>query len=789
MTKKPSLQFIPVLCVVLMCFIFAACPEDAVDDGPQVIHAGDLTFVVDAPQTGGTPQIHDISAGSSFNLVGISWTRTADGSFHEGVFAPDVAYSFAASVSPRPGYTLSGMTGEFTHNDAVDGGVTLINNTLTIQFIATEPDGQVDDDRIRVTENLDLTNHIDAPVFNIMPAISYLGSPSQYIASGLAWSYTDGGSVTGVFAADREIRAVITLSPRNNPEPGFTFSGLASNAFTHTGSTGVSFISGTGRSIIVTITFAPLERPADAVVRYETHGGSFVPSATIIPGGKIILPPVDDFSYTINSGSYGEGRSTPIPTRFGYTFAGWYTDAAYTTLFDFNQEIFNSTVVHARWTATGQDDNRIKITQARAYPVRNPVTGNYPQGLYKFPYSGRENTREDYTQTMEWSPFVYETFRPNTVYTLRIVFEPRRHDSNNDGYVTTFDTHAVDALQLSGITGLPSGSGITVTGENKGESFVVTVVYPQTAATRGPRQALFEENFSSNNLDTTRWGYSNWDNRQGFSRWNHDMTQSGSGWTKPSLVNIADGVLSLGFKIWPGIADGNWEEHRDHPNWIASSAIQTTRLFAGSGSGGWGQPTEILFESTYGYFEASIRYPRHTSGMNLPWGGFWMYGRTTQISPFNWSGRYGTEIDILETLSNGKSGFNSAMHWNAYWRGHRSVGRYNDGGYWNGGPFTAAGNIYDGNFHTHALEWTPSYYRFYVNGHLFWEVPNGGEYYWGDHDGVSRWKTVEMAQNPAWMILSVEGAYWQNNGQWPPGWSEDKMEVQWVRAWNQPPGN
>ena len=46
----------------------------------------------------------------------------------------------------------------------------------------------------------------------------------------------------------------------------------------------------------------------------------------------------------------GTGKPT-IPTVEGYTFDDWYTDADYTTKFDFTQPIKSNTTVYAKWTA------------------------------------------------------------------------------------------------------------------------------------------------------------------------------------------------------------------------------------------------------------------------------------------------------------------------------------------------------------------------------------------------------------------------------------------------------
>lgn len=54
---------------------------------------------------------------------------------------------------------------------------------------------------------------------------------------------------------------------------------------------------------------------------------------------------------TIEHGKPIETDKLTIPEVEGYTFDGWYADAAHTTKFDFNQPIKHNTTVYAKWTA------------------------------------------------------------------------------------------------------------------------------------------------------------------------------------------------------------------------------------------------------------------------------------------------------------------------------------------------------------------------------------------------------------------------------------------------------
>lgn len=54
---------------------------------------------------------------------------------------------------------------------------------------------------------------------------------------------------------------------------------------------------------------------------------------------------------TIEHGKPIDTDKLTIPEVEGYTFDGWYTDATYTTKFDFNTSITSNTTVYAKWTA------------------------------------------------------------------------------------------------------------------------------------------------------------------------------------------------------------------------------------------------------------------------------------------------------------------------------------------------------------------------------------------------------------------------------------------------------
>lgn len=111
---------------------------------------------------------------------------------------------------------------------------------------------------------------------------------------------------------------------------------------------------------------------------------------------------------------------------------------------------------------------------------------------------------------------------------------------------------------------------------------------------------------------------------------------------------------------------------------------------------------EILFEQAYGYFEATVKVPRG-KGM---WSALWL--QSNNVGNVGHGGRDGAEIDVYESsFLNAPTETGSAVHVDAY-----------DAPYYScGGWVTDTGkNLYDGEFHTYALLWTPDAYIFYVDG-------------------------------------------------------------------------
>ena len=380
-------------------------------------------------------------------------------------------------------------------------------------------------------------------------------------------------------------------------------------------------------------------------------------------------------------------------------------------------------------TTEGDDldlEGKTQITTPAVFRLNQPVAGNYPQGLYEYPFRQGTTVREPFTQTIVWEPAIARVFGTDTEYSATLTLRP------NDG-------HTFIGTQLADVRGLPENGVVSITARTEGDSLVLTIAFHKTASESAEPQLLFYDNFEGTSLDRTKWDLCPaWD-RQGGSSWRDDM------------VSVSDGNLHIRFR-----RDEQLGAQRS-PN---NATIANTWLRAGGIRTRPKEGTDMLFEHGFGFYEARIKFPQ----VRGTWGAFWLMSPSHHLN-IEAQGRNGTEIDIVETISNHQDSFNAALHWNGYAEHHRSVGTGNVAGL----PF----NIFDGEFHVFALCWSPTEYVFFVNGVEFWRVDGGPDF---RNSGVN--------QNPNYIKLTVERASW--SPLLPADFEEGVMLVDYVRVYNQP---
>lgn len=141
-----------------------------------------------------------------------------------------------------------------------------------------------------------------------------------------------------------------------------------------------------------------------------------------------------------------------------------------------------------------------------------------------------------------------------------------------------------------------------------------------------------------------------------------------------------------------------------------TSGIETRRVKA-DGSG-----DDVLFSQAFGYFEATVQFPK-APGM---WSAFWL-----QVSSQNRvgdDGEDGTEIDVYESAflhRYNKREDLSVMGHALLWDGYGKDGQVEDF------RTCVSGDLYEG-YHTFGLKWTPEEYIFYIDGQPTWMTQAGG---------------------------------------------------------------
>jgi len=376
----------------------------------------------------------------------------------------------------------------------------------------------------------------------------------------------------------------------------------------------------------------------------------------------------------------------------------------------------------------------IKIPNPEIYAINPPAAGNYPQGLYKFPFKKDAQTLEQFSQTLVWQPDVLRTFAADTRYTAILTLEPADSDYTFEG------------ITIDDISGLPADAE-EISVNLKDRNLIIKILFKKTAETIAPAQIIFYDDFCGKNgsplysIDRTKWDFCPEMDRQGRSSWRDDM------------VSVKDGLLRLKFARDPELGKEKSKDAVFAKNWIRAGAVRTRT-----------KDDRMIFFHGFGFYEARIKFPV-VSGT---WGAFWLMSPTQRF--ITEDGVNGTEIDIIETIKSHLGGFNSALHWNGYGDKHKfaSSGRNRTAD--NPRPDF---NIFDGEFHTFALDWSPSYYLFFIDSRLFWRV-DGGEFF--NNCGIN--------QNPNYIKLTTEGAVY--SGDLPEDFSESEMLVDYVKVYNQP---
>jgi beta-glucanase (GH16 family) len=209
---------------------------------------------------------------------------------------------------------------------------------------------------------------------------------------------------------------------------------------------------------------------------------------------------------------------------------------------------------------------------------------------------------------------------------------------------------------------------------------------------------------------------------------------------------------------------------RGHPTTTDAITVKDGMLSIATYSEGGKHCTGFLttkgkFETTYGYFEAKIRF-RSSPGQ---WGAFWLHSPTIG-RPIGDPAKAGTEIDIVEHRARDQRGndVSNLLAMNLHWDGykpkiHQHVGQSI--------PLPPGPASLQGHWHTYALLWTTQTYRFYLDGKEQWHTD----------------KAVSRRSQFLLLTCEIEDRSWAGNipdgGYGSREKSQTRMDVDWVRVW------
>jgi uncharacterized repeat protein (TIGR02543 family) len=205
-------------------------------------------------------------------------------------------------------------------------------------------------------------------------------------------------------------------------------------------------------------------------VTFSTGGGSTVQPQSVAPGGLVTRPATD-------------------PAREGYTFGGWYRDAAWTTPWNFDADTVNDDInSYAKWiqiikhTVTfdpqnGGDETTVQVNDGDALtrpevPVQTGYTfdGWYKDGAaWKFADEANPDpVTADITLTARWTP------QPGAADVSVIFPEDRAEDALPEDAITISKTGQKTSHTLE-VSGTYAGYQWRVDGSaaGRGESFTL----------------------------------------------------------------------------------------------------------------------------------------------------------------------------------------------------------------------------------------------------------------------------------------------------------------------------
>jgi len=230
-----------------------------------------------------------------------------------------------ATGSPKIYLNTAGSSGDDIHGNGTAMSITLISvadMALPPTFIAD--DWYYDLDSARYLDPTTIKSVYDLPLSGITGATD--------ITLGILYTVTyDANSGVGSKSdttASNSSYKVLSLVDTGITRAGSVFGGWN----TSSDGSGTSYSAGDLITMTANISLYAQWLPITCNITFNSQGGSTVPYVTV-PSGSTVTKPTD-------------------PTKTGSTFEGWYTDAAGTNPWDFNNKVTGDIELFAKWIPT-----------------------------------------------------------------------------------------------------------------------------------------------------------------------------------------------------------------------------------------------------------------------------------------------------------------------------------------------------------------------------------------------------------------------------------------------------
>ncbi len=304
---------------------------------------------------------------SCYNTGTVTGTTTAGGVVGENIYGTSPGtvtscYNIGKVTAPSEGATIGGVVGansNGTINGTVNGcyffvetaasgvgdnsstNVTNVTSKTTEEFASGEVAWLLQDalnQEVPTAERV-WGQDIGTDPYPVLLAFDET-APAVYQ---LTFNYNDNDAPANTV---RYTNGTVTL-PENPTRDGYTFTGW--EGYTE------------NMTVTADTTFTAQWNQITYTVTFESNGGSDVESKTVAQGGKVTKP--------------------TDPTRDGYTFAGWYSDASLDDAWDFDTDtVIGPTILYAKWLSANAGVSSVTVNGVTATLNDTTFTVTLPAG-------------------------------------------------------------------------------------------------------------------------------------------------------------------------------------------------------------------------------------------------------------------------------------------------------------------------------------------------------------------------------------------------------------------------